>query len=318
MKNVSLALSLACATLLAASASAEYRISGPYSHENLAVFLIHGEGGGKQYLTLKEAVEQKKVVVSETGRVNELTIENVSAQAVFVQGGDILKGGRQDRVLSNDFVLPPHSGKTAVSAFCVEQGRWSRRGGESAAVFGSSAEMVSTKALKMAVKSAKNQSDVWKEVANAQMVLASSAIESPTSLQLTLESKAVTSGVEAYTKALSDVPARKRGAIGFAFAINGVVNSADVYASRELFAAMWPKLLKSSAVEALGQRESGATFPAASAAAGKTLLSGAERGKESSVDVDRRVKLVSRESEKNVLFESRDREAWIHRNYIQK
>jgi len=79
MKVAGLCLSLACGLLLPAHASAEYRISGPYTHENLSIFLIHGNGGGRNYLTLKDAVAQKKVVVSETKKVNELAVENVSA-----------------------------------------------------------------------------------------------------------------------------------------------------------------------------------------------------------------------------------------------
>ena len=66
----------------------------------------------------------------ETGQVNELAIENVSPdRAVFVQAGDIVKGGRQDRVFSQDLVLKPRSGRVPIDAFCVESGRWRQRGG---------------------------------------------------------------------------------------------------------------------------------------------------------------------------------------------
>jgi len=55
-------------------------------------------------------MEQKKVTVFETGNVNQLAIENTSAETVYVQGGDIVKGGQQDRVFTTDLVLPPKSG----------------------------------------------------------------------------------------------------------------------------------------------------------------------------------------------------------------
>src|SRR5258708_29061428 len=171
MKVAGLCLALACGLLLPAHASAEYRISGPYTQENLSIVLIHGNGGGRNYLTLKDAVAQKKVVVSETKKVNELAVENVSGEPVFIQGGDIVKGGQQDRVISNDFVLPSKSGKVPVSAFCVEHGRWSQRSGEKVHLFESSMHMISTKELKMAVKSKKDQSAVWREVANTQAAL---------------------------------------------------------------------------------------------------------------------------------------------------
>jgi hypothetical protein len=318
MKVANLSVSLACALLLAPAVSAEDRVSGPYTHENLSIFLIHGAAGGKTYLTLKDAVEQKKVVVSETKKVNELAVENVSNEAVYIQGGDIVKGGQQDRVISNDFVLPSKSGKVPVSAFCVEQGRWSQRGGEKVSLFESSKLMVSTKELKMAVKFGKDQSAVWREVANTQAALKASAPASPTSLQLTLESRAVADAVDGYLKALTGIIAAKPDTLGFAFAVNGTVNSADIYSSPALFTAMWPKLLRSSAVEAVGHLKKDNRFQPATSEAIDAFLHAAEKGKQSAVDVDRRVKLVTYAGDDEFLFESREGAGWIHRNYIKK
>src|SRR5436190_16325558 len=82
----------------------DVRISGPYVYHNLTVYLLHGPDAalkGKKILSLQQALEQKKVVVHETKNVNELTIENVSDDVeVFVQSGDIVKGGDQDRVFA--------------------------------------------------------------------------------------------------------------------------------------------------------------------------------------------------------------------------
>jgi len=321
MKVATISLSLACGLFLPAHVSAEYRISGPYTHENLSIFLIHGNGVGRNYLTLKDAVAQKKVVVSETKQVNELAVENISGEPVFIQGGDIVKGGQQDRVISNDFVLPSKSGKVPVSAFCVEHGRWTQRGTESAQVFASSSDMVASKGLKMAVKSKKSQTEVWREVANTQAGLGAASVSvsaSPTSLQLTLESKAVAKAIDGYLKALSGVANHKPDVVGFAFAIGGDVNSADVYSSAALFTAMWPKLLRSSAVEAAGHPHRDNRFEPPAPATVDAFLRDAEDGRQSTVDVDQRVKLVTLESDKQVLFESREGAGWIHRNYIKK
>src|SRR5262249_39815878 len=81
--------------------TADLKLSGPYTHQNLTVFLVHGKDQipDKDFLTLQEALEQKKAVVHETGEVSALTIENLSERDVlFVQAGDIVKGGQQDRV----------------------------------------------------------------------------------------------------------------------------------------------------------------------------------------------------------------------------
>ena len=76
-------------------------------------------------------MQDKVVVVHETGSVNELQIKNVSADVdVYLQSGDIVKGGRQDRTIAMDTIIPPKSGLMPLNAFCVENGRWSQRGGE--------------------------------------------------------------------------------------------------------------------------------------------------------------------------------------------
>ena len=110
----------------------DYRLSGPYTHKNLSIFLVHGKNviKARSFLTLQEALVQKKVVVYETKSVNELSIQNFSDEDVFVQSGDIVKGGAQDRMIGVDLIVPPRSGKLPISAFCVEHGRWSGRGSE--------------------------------------------------------------------------------------------------------------------------------------------------------------------------------------------
>src|SRR5437899_7387127 len=75
----------------------DYRLEGPFTQGNLTVFLIHGQDKtkGQTLLTLQEALDQKKVIVRDARGVNELSIENVSNEEVYVQSGDIVKGGRQ-------------------------------------------------------------------------------------------------------------------------------------------------------------------------------------------------------------------------------
>src|SRR6516162_2455658 len=138
----------------------DYNFSGPYTHDNLTLFLVHGPGGlkGKNYLTLQEALEQKKAVVHETGDVNELSVENLSSDAdVYIQSGDIVKGGKQDRVLHYDLLIAPHSGRVPLASFCVEHGRWHERKGESASYFMSSSSSLPDKELKLAAKYEQNQ-----------------------------------------------------------------------------------------------------------------------------------------------------------------
>src|SRR6267142_4473160 len=153
-----------------AADSGDYRLSGPYTHRNLAIFLVHGKNSikGKSFLTLQEALVQRKVVVYETQSVNELSIQNFSNEDVYVQSGDIVKGGQQDRMIGVDLIVPPRSGKLPISAFCVEHGRWSGRGNERAGVFSSSSDAVATKEIKLAAKMSNSQGGVWQSVTVAQ------------------------------------------------------------------------------------------------------------------------------------------------------
>ena len=133
----------------------EHIITGPYSQNNLSIYLIHGEDrvSDKTFLTLDEAMQLKKVKVYETSEVNELSIENLSkTKTIYIQAGDIVKGGKQDRVLSTDMVLEPNSGKIKIASFCVEQSRWNKRGKESEKEFSSSKQHLSSKKLRLAAR----------------------------------------------------------------------------------------------------------------------------------------------------------------------
>lgn len=308
-------------------AASDYRLSGPYTHKNLTIFLIHGKSVvvKKKFITLQEALQQKKVIVYETKNVNELAIENISNEDVYVQSGDIVKGGQQDRAIAVDLIVPPKSGRMPIGAFCVEQGRWSKRGTERTEVFSSSADSISTKDLKLAAKSAKSQGAVWQNVSAAQEKLSRgvgervSSPSSESSLQLTIENVKVKATADSYVNALSGITAGKTDVIGYVFAINGKVNSADVYGSSELFRKLFPKLLKANAIEAIAELQKESFKPAAADHA-KVFLRDAEAARATEKDVSRRVKLVTREDDKNVLFETVDgaEGAWVHRNYIRK
>lgn len=306
----------------------EYRLSGPYTHKNLSIFLVHGKNTfeGKTFITLQEAMVQKKVVVYETKSVNQLSIENVSNDDIYVQAGDIVKGGQQDRMIGVDLIVPRRSGKMPIAAFCVEHGRWSGRGNEQTTVFSSSSDVASTREIKLAAKRSSSQGAVWENVRVAQDKLSSNvgarvnSSVSESSLQLAVENQKVRETADSYTRALSNIINRSNDVIGYVFAINGKVNSADIYGSNLLFQKLWPKLLKANAVEAIAELQEEKFVPATKDHA-KTFLNDGEKAKTTEKDVSARVGLVTGEDEKQIFFETRDRaqqDAWIHRNYIKK
>src|SRR6185503_9789442 len=312
----------------ASAAQSSYRLSGPYTHNNLTVFLVHGKDLTKKtFLTLQEALAQKKVRVYETKDVNELAIRNLSNQDIYVQAGDIVRVGDQDRMISIDFIVPPNSGRMPIAAFCVESGRWNKRGNEESAVFVSSENGVVSKDIKLAAKSAKSQQGVWETVKVAQDKLGRNVggsvqdQTSTSSLELSVENPKVKATTAAYLKSLSGILQNKSDVIGYVFAINGKVNSADVYASHALFAKLWPKLIKASAVEAVAEIQKGLDHPPVTGESVEAFLAESEQASASTKDVTAHVRLVTREDDKNAFYETQDRtqkDGFVHRNYIRK
>jgi hypothetical protein len=243
---------------------------------------------------------------------------------IFIQSGDIVKGGRQDRTLGQDMLLPPKSGKIPLDSYCVEQGRWSQRGHEQAATFSGSTKQLGSRELKLAAKQARSQGEVWKAVAETQERLSRKVGKSvrsdasATSLQLTLEDKAVEEQAARYLKTLLPVGQAAEDAVGFAYAIDGQMAAVDLYGSPDLFLKLYPKLIDAATSEAVaaGQGRAGAVPDAATMKAQILAALNAPKHLEGGDGYTRR---AYSESKERHTFETRDeKEQMIHLNVIQK
>ena len=336
----------------------EYRVTGPVVHENLAIYLVHGKSAaGRVPLTLEEALAKRSVKVHETGNVNELQIENLGSDEVFVQSGDIVKGGQQDRVLTVSLLLPPKSGRIPIASFCVEQGRWTARGKEDVKTFATASAVVPSREAKIAMKApvaasteptrvnplssispqqlavARNypasetsarQQEVWRKVRKVQDGLSSNlgtavnAAASHSSLQLALENEKLKDAQVAYITALQRAGEKEDDVIGYVFAINGKLNSAEIYPSNGLFRKMWPKLLQASVTEAIGHRNADTPL-ALSREIAMAFLDEAARGKASEKALPAEGRLEVRDADTAFYFETRRASgAWVHRSYLAK
>ena len=305
-----------------------YKVSAPYTYKNLSIFLIHGKDESKKgnIMTLQEAMERKLFVVYETSDVNELQVENLSKEfEVFIQSGDIVKGGKQDRILAVSIIIPARSGRVSIQAFCVESGRWTKRGEEDSGKFNSSNDRIVTKELKLAANSTRSQQEVWSQVSEAQTRLSrnvggSVAGTSASSLQLSLENKKVVATVDEYVSKLSGVINGQSNVIGYAFAVNGQINSADVYVSNALFKKLWGKMLKAAATEAVLQMNGVRLADPVKADAVKGFLDDSEKARAKEQPVGSGASLVTREDKDNVMFEARDEKskAVVHKSYVKK
>jgi hypothetical protein len=109
--------------------------------------------------------------------------------------------------------------------------------------------------------------------------------------------------------------------IGYAFAINGKMNGADVYAASQLFRKLWPKLIRSAAVEAVTDYQKGTKFEPVSADAVKPFMVDAESGTQTQKAAGDKINLVTQDGNAAILFETQDKDnqgQWVHRNYIAK
>jgi len=260
-----------------------------YTHKNLTIFLIRGEDDlSRDYLTLEEAMQQKKITLHETGSVGELLVDNNSSDYVFIMAGDIVKGGRQDRTISEDIVLDAGAKKTPLKSFCVEHSRWGERTGESVDFFSSSEKMLNNRALKMAARTEKSQSKVWEEVScyqertSAKLKANVTDYVSPTSLQLTLENKKVKRSISEYVDALQSAFDDKNNVLGFAFFINGKISTVETFGNAALFKKLQKKLLEAAASEAFEHYDENLKFEKPDWDMLNDFIEMAEKGKETS------------------------------------
>ena len=332
-----------------AFADAGIQVSGPIVHDNLAIYLVHGSGSsGGVPLTLQEALVRGAVKVHETGSVNALTVENTGKDEVYVQAGDIVKGGQQDRVLSVDLLLPPRSGEVSIAAFCVEHGRWTARGNEDARQFSSAGSAMPSHEAKVAMRAyavaaapaanapgrvmaytgdagvGQSQQEIWSTVRKTQDSLARSvgapvaAPASPSSLQLSLENEGLKQAQTAYIAALQGAGETGNDIVGYVFAINGKINSGDVYASNALFRKMWSKLLAANVTEAISVKDAAKAAPP-SVKDVEAFLTTASTGVKAERAINASVRLATRDGDASLYAETRRADgSWVHRNYLAK
>jgi hypothetical protein len=243
-------------------------IHSPFEYENLQLFPIIGKAGlnERDYITLSEAMKNNMVKLNETGSVNELSIDNMSSAYVFIQAGDIVKGGKQDRTLQTDLILPPKAMGVALNSFCVEQGRWRQREGEEVGYFSVSERNLASRDLKFASKKNGNQSQVWSKVKEQQSKLNENVSEkydsdinvaneiSETSYQLTLENDKLEEYKIEYKTKLIDI-LKTDGIVGIAYAVNGEVYGLDAFNNDKLFMDLSDKMIDAFIIEAISNKD---------------------------------------------------------------
>lgn len=231
---------------------------GPARHENLEIHFLIGPSVLPDYLTLAEGCGQQIIEVFETGRVGRLAVWNKSTdRPLFIQVGELLKGGLQDRTVATDLVLDPGEKFDGLPSYCVERARWSKRQAEDHTKFTPSQEFVSTKPLRKSVEQRAGQAEVWAAVSKAQAEMACAvpgykkSEASPSSYKMSLEDTALQKNVEDWFHVIRERSPLDEKTVGVAVTINGRLEKIDWYGHAETFHRLWPGLLRAAVLEAL-------------------------------------------------------------------
>jgi hypothetical protein len=268
----------------------EWRILDPVNYENLTLFPVvsgHTQDTGF-FLTLDEGLASGEVKVLEQGSeglartrdgraipdyrsgasVNQLVLINRSKRPLLLLAGELVSGGKQDRIIAKDRLVAPGAEPLPLDVFCVEHGRWS-----SGTQFSAAKTIVHPSVREKAAVDQK-QDRVWAAVRSGTTADASanapasrmsagsiggaiSSVAPSEAYAKIYDSRAVGVSIEGFAdevqkrfaKATSGLKGER--VVGVVVAYGGEVAWSDIFASGDLFDHYWSKLLRSYAVEAL-------------------------------------------------------------------
>ncbi|HKS74466.1 MAG TPA: DUF6569 family protein [Terriglobales bacterium] len=292
-----------------------WRLLDPVAYENITIFPVVSATSQdtSPFLTLDEGLSSGEVIVSEQGatglarsrdgrpiavpqqynsgaNVNQLVLINRSKRPLLLLAGELVSGGKQDRIIGKDRIVPVGSEPLPLDVFCVEHGRWTG----TSAQFGAAKTIVHPSVREQAAVG-QNQNEVWDAVRSGTLAKTappkagvaeaySAPRISPREVENTIATAAPTQSYEkiyassrvgaSVDEFVAELQRRFNRAtaglkgervVGVVVAYGGDVAWSDIFASGDLFEHYWSKLLRSYAVEALARpayRETAATTDA--------------------------------------------------------
>jgi hypothetical protein len=272
----------------------DWRLLDPVTYENISVFPVVASytQDTSTFLTLEEGLAAGEVIVAEQGSeglartrdgrpvyiplpnpsasVNQLVLINRSKRPLLLLAGELVSGGKQDRVIGKDRIVPAGAPPLPLDVFCVEHGRWT-----GASQFAAAQTIVHPSVRERAAVDQK-QTEVWDAVRSGTTMKAAPSAPAPAMTMRDIQGAIATNGrTEAYEKIyqspavgvsidgfVNEVQRRFSQAtsglkgervVGVVVAYGGEVAWSDIFASGDLFDQYWHKLLRSYAVEALAR-----------------------------------------------------------------
>src|ERR1041384_5161319 len=175
----------------------DYKILAPITHGDLTIFPVVSAKSHdtSDFITLDDGIRSGDVVVTEVGNlhssmqrrppyqprqyrgaeVNRLVLVNNSKHPLILLAGEVVTGGKQDRVVGKDRIVPAESDPVDLSVFCVEHGRWT----ESSTNFGTKGSVMLQPSVRMKAMADQDQQKVWDEVGRSRMAMAGAVAAAP-------------------------------------------------------------------------------------------------------------------------------------------
>lgn len=278
---------------------ADWRVGPPIAFERLTIFPVISDqpSARAEFITLDQGLRSGTVVITERGangrthrisrrqiadgaEVNRLALTNKSGKTLVLIAGEMILGGRQDRIVGHDCIIEASNTPVPLDVFCVEHGRWSGEssfgrsrgngGGVAGGIGGGTGAgggagraqqqhplgmMLAPMALpkiREKAQAKKSQGDVWNAV--AETVTVNNALSLTGDLKSVYQDERVNTRLDDYERAFK-ARLSTGNIVGVVASVGGKIVSADVFANHGLFQAYWPKMLKSYALEAVSTIE---------------------------------------------------------------
>ena len=252
------------------------------------------------FITLDEGLRTGQVQVTELGTVEQVSIRNKAEKPLYIMPGEIISGGNQDRSIANPTIIYPGNQPSTVGVYCVEQGRWapeedapaeqepapqeavegvdglevaeqpevapdgwsveSSNHQEAAApekLFLQSPGILS-KRVRMSVQSRSDQSRIWDDVSFSNTLYDSET--STDTFAANYENARLVEQVNQLAEKFEAPIASQENVVGVVVVMNGKPVVSDVFGSTPMFQKLWPKLLRSYSLDAVGSKRNSVTL----------------------------------------------------------
>ena len=230
----------------------QVEVGRPSRYRQLTVFPLRlNPTTSSDIRTLDEAIGRDWLVIEEKSdaQVGSVRVRNASSQYVLLMSGEMLRGGKQNRMVRDDVLMPPHSEFMEVPVYCGERERWSTP----PSVRFESAKSLAGASLRANAAAGASQDAIWGEIAEQS---ARMKVASPTrDYQQVYDEPGVRRSLDEYFDHLRDVPSSST--VGAVVLLGDDVLGADLFSDPELFSRLWRKIVDSYAVDAIARGDRG-------------------------------------------------------------